>query len=154
MQNSWQRLGLFLSLFCLWPIAIAQDLFGEQPLPGVDEAIQLITDADWDNQQLLLDFELMEDVYLYQHRFGFSLRDQNGNVLEDFADYALPPGKDKTDEIFGDVEVYYDRLTLNLPVTSVPLVATELEVRYQGCIEDTLCYPPTRKVIPLANPSP
>ncbi|MGB1922923.1 MAG: protein-disulfide reductase DsbD, partial [Alcanivorax sp.] len=44
--------------------------------------------------------------------------------------------------------------SLTLPVASVPLVATELEVRYQGCIEDTLCYPPTKKVIPLANPAP
>lgn len=154
MHKTWQRLGLALTLLLAWSTTLAQDLFGEERLPTVDEAIQLVTDADWDNQQLLLDFELIDDVYLYQHRFGFSLRDQNGNVLEDFADYALPPGKDKTDEIFGDVEVYYDRLSLTLPVTSVPLVATELEVRYQGCIEDTLCYPPTRKVIPLANPSP
>ena len=152
MRSAWQPLLFIIALFPVW--AGASDLFGDDPLPTVDEAIQLVTDADWDNQQLLLDFELIDDVYLYQHRFGFSLRDQNGNVLEDFADYALPPGKDKTDEIFGDVEVYYDRLSLTLPVNSVPLVATELEVRYQGCIEDTLCYPPTKKVIPLANPSP
>jgi len=152
MRSAWQPLLFIIALFPVW--AGASDLFGDDPLPTVDEAIQLVTDADWDNQQLLLDFELIDDVYLYQHRFGFSLRDQNGNVLEDFADYALPPGKDKTDEIFGDVEVYYDRLSLALPVTSVPLVATELEVRYQGCIEDTLCYPPTKKVIPLANPAP
>ncbi|WP_255364366.1 protein-disulfide reductase DsbD domain-containing protein, partial [Alcanivorax sp. HI0003] len=154
MQKTWLRLGFALTLLLACSATLAQDFFGEDRLPTVDEAIQLVTDADWDNQQLLLDFELIDDVYLYQHRFGFSLRDQNGNVLEDFADYTLPPGKDKTDEIFGDVQVYYDRLSLTLPVGSVPLVATELEVRYQGCIEDTLCYPPTKKVIPLANPAP
>ena len=154
MQKTWLRLGFALTLLLACSATLAQDFFGEDRLPTVDEAIQLVTDADWDSQQLLLDFELIDDVYLYQHRFGFSLRDQNGNVLEDFADYTLPPGKDKTDEIFGDVQVYYDRLSLTLPVASVPLVATELEVRYQGCIEDTLCYPPTKKVIPLANPAP
>ena len=154
MQKTWLRLGFALTLLLACSATLAQDFFGEDRLPTVDEAIQLVTDADWDSQQLLLDFELIDDVYLYQHRFGFSLRDQNGNVLEDFADYTLPPGKDKTDEIFGEVQVYYDRLSLTLPVASVPLVATELEVRYQGCIEDTLCYPPTKKVIPLANPAP
>ena len=134
MRSAWQPLLFIIAFFPMW--ASANGLFEDDPLPTVDEAIQLVTDADWDNQQLLLDFELIDDVYLYQHRFGFSLRDQNGNVLEDFADYTLPPGKDKTDEIFGDVQVYYDRLSLTLPVASVPLVATELEVRYQGCIED------------------
>lgn len=152
MRSAWQPLLFIIAFFPMW--ASANGLFEDDPLPTVDEAIQLVTDADWDKQQLLLDFELIDDVYLYQHRFGFSLRDQNGNVLEDFANYTLPPGKDKTDEIFGDVQVYYDRLSLTLPVGSVPLVATELEVRYQGCIEDTLCYPPTKKVIPLANPAP
>lgn len=151
MRSAWQPLLFIVAFFPLW--ASASDLFRDDPLPTVDEAIQLVTDADWDNQKLLLDFELIDDVYLYQHGFTFTLRDQNGNVLEDFADYTLPPGKEKIDEVFDEVEVYYDQLTLTLPVSSVPLVATELEVRYQGCIEDTLCYPPTQKVFPLTNPA-
>ena len=155
MHTSWQRLGLALLMLFTVSTAIAQDLFGDQErLPTVDEAIQLVPDADWDNQQLRLDFELIDDVYLYQHRFGFTLRDTNGNVINDFAELILPPGKPKTDEIFGDVEVYFDRLKFSLPLNSVPLVDTELEVRYQGCIEDTLCYPPTRKVFAFDNPQP
>ena len=89
MRSAWQPLLFIIAFFPMW--ASANGLFEDDPLPTVDEAIQLVTDADWDNQQLLLDFELIDDVYLYQHRFGFSLRDQNGNVLEDFADYTLPP---------------------------------------------------------------
>lgn len=154
MHITWQRLGLALTLLLAWSTSMAQDLFGEERLPTVDEAIQLVTDADWDNQQLLLDFELIDDVYLYQHRFGFTLKDTNGNVLESFDDITLPEGKPKTDEIFGDVIVYFHNLRLALPVKSVPLVDTQLEVRYQGCIEDTLCYPPTRKTFDFSSPTP
>jgi len=154
MQKTWLRLGFALTLLLAWSTTLAQDFFGEERLPTVDEAIQLVADADWDNQQLLLNFELIDEVYLYQHRFGFTLRDTNGNVINDFADLTLPAGKAKTDEIFGDVQVYFHRLDLALPLNSVPLVDTELEVRYQGCIEDTLCYPPTKKIIAFANPQP
>ncbi len=154
MHNTWQRLGLVLTLLLAWTTSMAQDLFGEQPLPTVDEAIQLVVDADWDNQQMLLDFELIDDVYLYQHRFGFTLKDLNGNVLDSFDGVTLPEGKPKTDEIFGDVIVYFHNVRLKLPLQSVPLVDTVLEVRYQGCIEDTLCYPPTRKTFEFSSPTP
>ena len=154
MQKTWLRLGFALTLLLAWSASVAQDLFGEEPLPTVDEAIQLVADADWDNQQLLLDFELIDDVYLYQHRFGFTLKDTNGNVLNNFENITLPDGKPKTDEIFGDVIVYFHRVGVTLPVRSVPLVATQLEVRYQGCIEDTLCYPPTRKTFDFSSPAP
>lgn len=154
MHITWQRLGLALALLLAWSGTMAQDLFGEERLPTVDEAIQLVTDADWDNQQVLLDFELMDDVYLYQHRFGFTLKDTNGNVLDTFEGATLPEGKPKTDEIFGDVIVYFHAVRLALPLKSVPLVDTRLEVRYQGCIEDTLCYPPTKKTFDFSSPQP
>ncbi|MED5389864.1 MAG: protein-disulfide reductase DsbD [Pseudomonadota bacterium] len=152
MRPAWHPLLFIIALFPIW--AQANGLFGDDPLPTVDEAIQLVTDADWDNQQLLLDFELIDDVYLYQHRFDFTLKDTNGNVLETFDDLTLPEGKPKTDEIFGDVIVYFHRVGLTLPLQSVPLVDTVLEVRYQGCIEDTLCYPPTRKTFEFSSPQP
>ncbi|WP_197468731.1 protein-disulfide reductase DsbD N-terminal domain-containing protein, partial [Alcanivorax sp. HI0083] len=155
MKQCWQRFLVAIVLLAPLSWASANNLFGEEErLPTVDEAIQLVADADWDNQQLLLNFELIDEVYLYQHRFGFTLRDTNGNVINDFAELTLPAGKAKTDEIFGDVQVYFHRLDLALPLNSVPLVDTELEVRYQGCIEDTLCYPPTKKIIEFANPQP
>ena len=155
MKQCWQRFLVAIVLLAPLSWASANNLFGEEErLPTVDEAIQLVADADWDNQQLLLNFELIDEVYLYQHRFGFTLRDTNGNVINDFAELTLPAGKAKTDEIFGDVQVYFDRLDLALPLNSVPLVDTELEVRYQGCIEDTLCYPPTQKTFEFANPQP
>ena len=98
MKQCWQRLLVAIMVMVPLSWANANNLFGDQErLPTVDEAIQLVPDADWDNQQLRLDFELIDDVYLYQHRFGFTLRDTNGNVINDFAELILPPGKPKTD---------------------------------------------------------
>ena len=157
MMLIWRHCLLLVALAPVFMTAHANadSLFGDQDrLPTVDEAIVLVTDADWDNQQVLLDFELYDNLYLYQHQFKFTLTDTNGNVLDDFSDFTLPEGKAKTDEIFGDVEVYFHRLSLALPLQSVPLVDTRLEVRYQGCIEDTLCYPPTKKIVEFASPQP
>lgn len=150
--------GLFLALPCFaQPLSLGSgdSLFGDQErLPTVDEAIQVVPDADWDNQQLLVSFSMLDRVYLYRHRLDFTLRDTNGNLLDDFDDLALPPGEDKTDEIYGDVKVYFGQLDVRLPLDSVPLADTELEVRYQGCIEDKLCYPPEVRTFAFSAPGP
>ena len=127
---------------------------GDDRLPNVDEAIQVVPDADWDRQQLLVSFSMLDRVYLYRHRLGFTLRDANGNLLDDFDDLDLPPGEAKTDEIYGDVNVFFDQLDVRLPLDSVPLADTELEVRYQGCIEDKLCYPPEVRTFSFSAPGP
>ncbi len=127
---------------------------GEERLPNVDEAIQVVPDADWDRQQLLVSFSMLDRVYLYRHKLDFTLRDANGNLLDDFDDLALPPGEAKTDEIYGDVNVFFGQLDVRLPLDSVPLADTELEVQYQGCIEDKLCYPPEVRTFSFSAPGP
>ena len=131
-------------------------LFGgdQARLPNVDEAIQVVPDADWDRQQLLVSFSMLDRVYLYRHRLDFTLRDANGNLLDDFGDLELPPGEAKTDEIYGDVNVFFGQLDVRLPLDSVPLADTELEVKYQGCIEDRLCYPPEIRTFAFSPPRP
>ena len=127
---------------------------GDDRLPNVDEAIQVVPDADWDRQQLLVSFSMLDRVYLYRHRLDFTLRDANGNLLDDFDDLELPPGEAKTDEIYGDVNVFFGQLDVRLPLDSVPLADTELEVQYQGCIEDKLCYPPEVRTFSFSAPGP
>ncbi len=127
---------------------------GDDRLPNVDEAIQVVPDADWDRQQLLVSFSMLDRVYLYRHRLDFTLRDANGNLLDDFDDLELPPGEAKTDEIYGDVNVFFGQLDVRLPLDSVPLADPELEVQYQGCIEDKLCYPPEVRTFSFSAPGP
>ena len=59
------------------------------------------------------------------------------------------PAESKHDATFGDVAIYHQRTRLTLPddVTS-----GSLDVRYQGCAEAGLCYPPQHAVFSLGTP--
>lgn len=144
-------LTLLLLFASLSATATLPGVFGRHDeIPSAERAFDVAVDALASEQALRVDFVLWPRVYLYQHSFAFRLFDRDGNLLHDFADWTAPAGTPKYDEIFGDVEVYYDSLTLELPLDSVPLVPAELEVSYQGCLEDVLCYPPVTRRFPVS----
>jgi thiol:disulfide interchange protein DsbD len=59
---------------------------------------------------------------------------------------ALPEGKRQFDETFGkEVEVYYDHLSAKVPVQGASGSAF-IQMGYQGCADDGLCYPPQTRV--------
>jgi len=60
-------------------------------------------------------------------------------------------GKVKEDENFGTVEVYYDRLDIELPITAT--APTTINVSYQGCADAGLCYPPQTFQIQFEPPA-
>jgi thioredoxin:protein disulfide reductase len=121
----------------------------QNDIPHASDAMQVSAFAEPEQQQIRVMISLFPGVYLYQHSLGLRLLDENGNLLNDFADWQPPAGEPKVDEIFGEVEVYYDQLELTVVLDSVPLVATVLEVDHQGCLEDVLCYSPQTARIPL-----
>lgn len=126
------------------PFAGTQD-----DIPLATDAMQVSAFAEPEQQQIRVIVAIYPGVYLYQHSLGLRLLDENGNLLNDFSDWQPPAGKAKFDEIFGDVEVYYDQLEFTVALDTVPLVATVLEVDHQGCLEDVLCYTPQTAKIPL-----
>jgi thiol:disulfide interchange protein DsbD len=134
--------------------AVAQGLLGpvsneDQFLP-VDQAFVFTAIADGADR-VLLDWQVAPGYYLYRHRTsaktstpGFSL-----------GEIAMPDGKKKTDEFFGDVEVYYGILTATVPVTRPTGASSfEVEVTYQGCADAGLCYPPVTKTVAIELPPP
>ena len=121
----------------------------------VDEAFALSTETANDGA-LLAYWDMPEGYYLYRHRFDFTLKDPEAAVLEP---PELPPGKDKVDEYFGAVEVYYHRAQARVPIRNAQ-GPVEVGITYQGCAEAGLCYPPERRWVlvdaafsPLAAPS-
>src|SRR5699024_4174110 len=116
--------------------------------------ILVVRHCAWEQQRRLVSFSLFDQVYLYQHRLYFTLRDTDGNQIDDFENLELPPGEDKTDDIYGDVKVYFGQLDVPLPLEQVPQGEVELEVHYQGCIDGKLCYPPEIRTFTLNPPSP
>ena len=120
----------------------------EQPefLP-VDEAFQFSLETGGDGNYSLL-FQIKEGYYLYKDQFdAWTSRDGGRERVE----LLLPEGLKKTDEYFGEVNVFYTSLKValkNLPFGSDP---SKVIVRYQGCADRGLCYPPVEKEINLEN---
>jgi len=133
---------------------LAQGLLGpvsneDQFLP-VDQAFILNAVPDG-GDQVLLDWQVAPGYYLYRHRVSVKTATPGFTLGE----IAMPDGKKKTDEFFGDVEVYYDVLTATLPVTRPEGTSTfELAVSYQGCADAGLCYPPVTKTFSIEMPPP
>ncbi len=88
---------------------------------------------------LVVNWEIADGYYLYRDKLEFSLANGRLGAAE------LPEGKMKDDPEFGRVEVYYYRLTARVPVLEVAGETSEVWVKYQGCAEAGLCYPPMEK---------
>ena len=138
------KLCLLLSLWLPFS-AVAQNALSAytqqqtQFLP-VDEAYQLTLVADGD-QRLMLQWVIAPEYYLYRHAFKAQASDSEGNIA---ANLVVPDGLAKTDEFFGDVEVYYDALEATVGLERTTELA-QIKVTYQGCADAGLCYPPETK---------
>jgi thiol:disulfide interchange protein DsbD len=68
--------------------------------------------------------------------------------------FDLPEGKMKTDEYFGEMEVYLDGFLGKLSIARATPDAMELELElgYQGCAEGGLCYMPQTRVLRVSLP--
>lgn len=108
----------------------------------VDQAF--VFNFDQENNQLNISFDISEGYYLYRHQFKFSSENAR------FSPVDLPQGIDHEDEFFGVQQIYTQQLdfTLNIEQANDNDVIT---IRYQGCAEKGLCYPPTKKKISLTQ---
>ena len=103
-----------------------------------------------DGQTIELRFAIAKDYYLYRDKFRFAVEPSSVQL----GTAVLPPGKEKHDETFGKVEVYYDQAVIRLPVkrnSSGPLPLT-LKVSSQGCADAGICYPPQQQKLSLQLP--
>lgn len=118
--------------------------FEEPEFLPVDEAF-VLTARVTDDGVLVADWRMPDGYYLYRHRFGFETRD--GTAL---GTPEVPPGLAKTDEFFGDVEVFYGAASVQVPVLEAGGEPFEVGIDYQGCADYGLCYPPERKWLRFA----
>jgi thiol:disulfide interchange protein DsbD len=85
-----------------------------------------------------LQFIAADGYYLYRHRFQF--RSDPADIQLGSA--KMPAGVQKTDDYFGEVEVYHGVLEVELPLNNPAKKPFNLQVTYQGCADKGLCYPP------------
>ena len=110
----------------------------------VHEAFRVgLVDARRD--RIELQFDIAPEYYLYRHRLAFELVDGDGRISE----INLPAGKAISDEFFGDVEVYYTSLNVQLDITPGTTPPRQVRIDYQGCADAGLCYPPETHILDL-----
>ncbi|WP_398312294.1 protein-disulfide reductase DsbD [Zoogloea sp.] len=127
-------LALLLSLCGL--LAHAQE-----PLPA-EQAFRASARA-LDDKTVEVRFQIADGYYLYRHRFQFAAEGIS------FSAPALPPGKPKKDDAFGEVEIYRKELVFALPV-SAGQPPFDLQLTSQGCADIGICYPPQTTTVSVA----
>lgn len=119
-------------------------LTGQRDFLPPDQAFR-IRQRNLDGHTIEVGFDIEPGYYLYRDKFAFSAL--SGDTAFEVA--ALPAGEPKEDPEFGRVAIYRHAVAIPLRVTRAPADGVvEIEVRYQGCAEDGICYPPMKK--PLA----
>ncbi len=95
-------------------------------------------------KQLQLSWQIAPGYYLYEKRL--KITDQNKQGY-DFTLLTQPEEKD--DPNFGLVKVFHDQLQLSLDLQTIN--GDKLTVKYQGCSENGLCYPPKRQTLSIQD---
>ncbi|MDR2870969.1 MAG: thioredoxin family protein [Xanthomonadaceae bacterium] len=138
--------SLVLLVLC-W-VALPALAISESDLLPVEEAFGVDAAAP-SQDRIEVRWRVADGYYLYRHRIGIHVESAN---FED-AQVRLPDGVPQHDEFFGDVEIYRGVLTAVL--TGVPKAdarAVDLRVKYQGCADAGICYPPQTQTLRVALP--
>ncbi|WP_252176543.1 protein-disulfide reductase DsbD N-terminal domain-containing protein [Endozoicomonas sp. 4G] len=113
----------------------------------VEKAFKL--EAEIVNNTLLLHFLVMPGHYLYKDRFSFSSHQSATRLGKPL----FPKGKKKYDINFEqDMEIFPENITIKIPIKSSepkPL----FQIKFQGCADAGLCYPPQTLSIAVPNPN-
>lgn len=136
---------LLAALLAASPLAASP---GEDDLLPIDEAFAL--EARAGDGAVELTWRIADGYYLYRHRIALKPLDEGVQL----AGPVLPDGDRHTDEFFGEVETYRGVLDARAAVLAWPeaLARGRLEVRYQGCADIGVCYPPHRKTVEVVRP--
>jgi len=122
----------------------------DELLPA-DQAFQLDVHVS-DANTLTANWLIAEGYYLYRHKFEFAIDSADGVTL---LPARMPDGEPKTDEFFGEIQVYHQQAQAEIPVQRATPEATAavLTVKYQGCADRGVCYPPIVKTLDLLLPA-
>ena len=149
-----------MALFAALGLGVAFGLLAPKPVAAIEfdevrdfDEVFMISAAAPSREAVEITWAIEQNYYLYNNRFLQFTAVTDGLVL---GEPRVPPGKVSFDELLGEeVEKYHGRLTVTVPLESVPPGSDtiELRVRSQGCLENELCYPPTEQPVSVTLPA-
>ena len=124
-----------------------------EPLPPAQAFQPLIT--MFDPFTLHVDFAIAEGYYLYRDSIAVNIAADTEPGTAATGTPQLPSGTMQYDEHFGETAVFYKELAFDVPLTRASPAASMLsiELTYQGCKKDSICYPPETLVIDVELPA-
>ena len=144
----------FLLTYLLASLSFAQSSFSDNVSSSVNnnrllspnalflpvEQVYQVT-VDVGENQLILNWSIVEGYYLYRDRFSFSAVDATSQLGAPI----FETGKRKWDDFFEEeLEVYYTKTSIALPYEGEG-EQMEIQVESQGCADAGLCYPPYKQ---------
>lgn len=130
---------------------VPSDAEAEEEFLPVEQAFKIKVIAR-DGRTLEAEFSPEPSYYLYRDKIGLDIAPGSGIALEKL---TLPRGKLKSDPNFGDTEVFHHAFKgiALLKRAAGGSQAIAVDVRFQGCSEKGLCYPPTTRRVQLVLPA-
>ncbi len=121
-----------------------------QPFLSPDEAFQSNVSI-LDKNTAAVTWIIAPGYYLYKDKLTVTVG--SADIQIGFPEF--PVGKIKTDEFFGESEVYYEQAQVILPFqrSVQERLTVELTLGYQGCAEDGICYPPASRRLLIEIPA-
>lgn len=132
---------LFLAWCCLALPAAAEEFL--DPLEAFKPAVRAL-----DEGTVEVRYTIAKGYYLYRDKFRFSAEGATVGTP------VFPAGKQKHDDNFGDVEVYYKSVAIRLPLQANLSGPITLKATAQGCADAGVCYPPQEQLLQVTLPPP
>jgi thiol:disulfide interchange protein DsbD len=135
--------ALLFTTFAMSSLATAQttpeSLFSDSvSFLKVDEAFGF--DFEQKGDRLIVKWTIADGYYLYKKQFKTATK----NVV--VGEPSYPASAQIEDEFFGLSDVFFNDMEMVFPIISAQQDGS-VKLRFQGCAEAGLCYPPTTKVI-------
>ena len=149
MILSFRYFILLLGICFVSSLSIAQtsdplaDLFSDEPeFLQVDEAFQF--DFAQQGDRVILSWQIADGYYLYKKQFKTVVKQAEIGLP------VFPVAEQVEDEFFGLSDVFRGQLDVTYPIVS-SVQDGIVKIRYQGCADAGLCYPPTTKEVYLSQ---
>lgn len=140
------KLMIFAWLALCWHGAAALD--GKDILP-VDQAFRFTVSGEA-GDRVALHWDVAKGYHLYRDKIKIESR--SGGV--GIAEITLPEGELDHDQVFGDVVVYRQPMQADVRLDNPQqLPQVRLFVKYQGCADAGVCYPPQKLEMDVALPA-
>ncbi len=131
-------------------LLLVQSVPAQEDFLRPEQAFQVQARLGEDGRTVVMDWTIAKGYYLYQNKFRVTPTDPRVTLGE----LTTSEPETKNDPIFGQVPVYHRSARVETPVTAFPddLDHLALKLRYQGCAEHGICYPPQIHEVSLPAP--